>query len=197
MNIENYIKKYKKQFEPDIPTDLDKDFEALLDKEFPQTFNRKKRIIWMSGIVASLILLLVLTMVFQKNTIEKNILLAMSNENSSMDRLKGVYKYQELQTEDDQFIDKLIELLYKDENNNVKIATIDALKAFPDNEKVRKALIKALEKEEEPIIQIELIKAISELREKRAKPSLQKVINDRKTIDYVKESALYTYNQLK
>ncbi|APD06896.1 hypothetical protein UJ101_01377 [Flavobacteriaceae bacterium UJ101] len=199
MNLEDYIKKHKEQFKAEVPTDLTEGFEALLDQELPQKKSKKNWLYWGSGIAASLALLLAVQVVLQEktNTVEKEILLAMNNEDSSIDRLKGIYEYQELQKEDDQFIDKLIELLEKEENNNVKIATIDALKDFPNNEKVRKALIVALENEKEPIIQIELIKAISELREKRAKPSLQKVINNQKTMDYVKESALYTYNQLK
>lgn len=197
MDIEDYITQHKEQFKPEIPHDLAEGFEKLLEEKLPQKNSKKTRWYWGSGIAASLVFLLVLQITFEKNTVEKELLLAMNNENSSTDRLKGIYEYQELQKEDDQFISKLIELLEKEENNNVKIATIDALKSFPNNEKVRKALIEALENEKEPIIQIELIKAISELREKRAKPSLQKVINSQKTMDYVKESALYTYNQLK
>ncbi len=196
MNIENYIKKHKDTFQAQVPSNLSEGFEARLEKEFPQE-NQNKWKFWVTGIAASLAILLAVVSISYKNTAEQDILLALNNQNSSVDRLKGIYEYQELQKEDEEFITKLIELLHQDENNNVKIAAIDALKDFPDNDHVREALIEALEKEEEPIIQIELIKAISELREKRATPSLQKVINNQKTIDYVKESALYTYNQLK
>lgn len=197
MDLENNIRKHKEVFQAQVPTNLHEGFEALLEKELPQK-KSKKTMYWFTGVVASIALLLAIVSISYNNTVEHDILLALNNENSSVDRLKGIYEYQELQKEDNQFITKLIELLHnKDENNNVKIAAIDALKDFPNNDNVREALIEALEKEEEPIIQIELIKAISELREKRATSSLQKIINNQKTIDYVKESALYTYNQLK
>lgn len=197
MDLENNIRKHKEVFQAQVPINLHEGFEALLEKELPQK-KSKKTMYWFTGVVASIALLLAIVSISYNNTVEHDILLALNNENSSVDRLKGIYEYQELQKEDNQFITKLIELLHnKDENNNVKIAAIDALKDFPNNDNVREALIEALEKEEEPIIQIELIKAISELREKRATSSLQKIINNQKTIDYVKESALYTYNQLK
>ncbi len=157
-----------------------------MEKEFSQE-NQNKWKFWVSGIATSLAILLAVVSIFYKNTAEQNILLTLNNQNSSVYRLKGIYECQELQKEDEEFTTKLIELLHQDENNNVKI---DALKDFPDNDHVREALIEALEKE--PIIQIELIKTISELREKRATPSLQKVINNQKTIDYETESALYT-----
>ena len=200
MNIEDYIKKHKDKFKPDIPEGLDQGFESLLESKLPQkkSNSTQNRLLLLVGVAASFALLAVFGINNRhQNSIESDILIAMNNEDSSIDRLKGVKEYQELNQEDDQFITKLIELLKTEENNNVKIATIDALKDFPENEKVRKALLSALEKEEEPIIQIELIKAISEFRDKKAKSSLQRIINNKKTMDYVKESALYTYNQLK
>ena len=86
-------------------------------------------------------------------------------------------------------IEVLVKTLLNDENLNVKIATIDALLQFPNNEYIRKNLINAIEKETEPLVQIKLINSLKTLRETRAQKPLEKIINDNKTYPIVKNNA--------
>ena len=113
-------------------------------------------------------------------------------------RLEGVYQFNDdYKKEDSRIINRLIEIIHKDENANVKIATVDALLQFPSNEKIRKNLIKALEKENKPLVQIKLIKALSILRENRAQKPLEKIINDEQTYPIVKNNATLAMVEIK
>jgi hypothetical protein len=99
--------------------------------------------------------------------------------------------------EDNKIIQTLIGILHKDENGNVKIATIDALLKFPKNEKIRTNLIVALKNEEAPLVQIKLIKALSFLRENRAQKPLEEIINNEETYPIVKNNATLAMVEIK
>lgn len=129
---------------------------------------------------------------------EKQELLANLEAESVGKRLEGVYTFNdEFEKEDEKIIETLLEILHKDENANVKIATIDALLKFPKNETIRKNLIKALENENIPLVQIKLIKAVSKLRENRAQKSLKELINNEQTFPVVKSNATLAMAEFK
>jgi len=87
--------------------------------------------------------------------------------------------------------------LHDDANANVKIATIDALLKYPTNENIRISLIKALEKEKTPLVQIKIIKSLSFLKENRAQKPLENIINNKQTYPIVKNNATLAIHQLK
>jgi HEAT repeat protein len=153
------------------------------------------------SVAASILLLFSIGFWFaNKETIsdEEQELLANLDADSAGKRLEGVYAFNdEYQKEDTRIINRLIEILHKDENANVKIATIDGLLQFPKNEKIRKNLITALENEDKPLVQIKLIKALSILRENRAQKPLEKIINSKQTYPIVKNNATLAMVNLK
>ena len=80
-------------------------------------------------------------------------------DESAGQRLEGIYAFElEFDQEDIHIIETLIALLHNDTNVNVKIAAIDALLKYPENRSIRSNLIKALENEKQPMVQIKLIK---------------------------------------
>ena len=87
--------------------------------------------------------------------------------------------------------------MHKDTNANVKIATIEALLKFPKNEQIRTNLVSALKKEETPLVQIRLIKAIIFLRENRAQKPLEEIINNKETYPIVKNNATLAIVEIK
>jgi HEAT repeat protein len=78
-----------------------------------------------------------------------------------------------------------------DENANVRLAAIDALRKFADEEKVRTALIESLATQEKPVVQIALINLMVQLKEERAKKAFQQIIDDEASISVVKDEASY------
>ena len=194
MKLEDFIKNNKDAIsEEQMSSKADANFDSLLKQKLHQP--RKKKVVYLKYISVAASILLIFSLGFwfsNKENIssEEQELLANLDADSAGTRLEGVYAFNdEYQKEDTRIINRLIEILHKDENANVKIATIDGLLQFPKNEKIRKNLITALENEDKPLVQIKLIKALSILRENRAQKPLEKIINSKQTFPIVKNNA--------
>ncbi|TMM31035.1 HEAT repeat domain-containing protein [Polaribacter aestuariivivens] len=194
MKIKEFIQEHKAAFTSDkMSSNSDANFEALLKSKLHQP--KKQKLLYLKYIsIAACFAVVIASIFWFQNTVKssqnKKELLANLNADSAGKRLEGVYKFNdEYEKEDKKIINRLCSLLHKDDNANVKIATIDALLKFPSNEKIRKNLIAALENEETPLVQIKLIKALSILRENRAQKPLEKLINNEETFPIVKNNA--------
>lgn len=202
MELKKYIQEHRSEFDDQkVSTKADRSFEALLKKEMHQP--KKGKMIYLRYLsVAAAIALLVSTGVwfnsYQKEQKQKTEIIASLEDSSTGKRLEAVYQFSdEFRKEDEQIIGILTKTLLNDANANVKIATIDALVQFPQNEEIRQSLILALSQETKPAVQIRLIKAITTLREQRAQKPLEEIINDEKTFDIVKNNATLAMANLK
>ncbi len=202
MELKKYIQEHRSEFDDQkVSTKVDRSFEALLKKEMHQP--KKGKMIYLRYLsVAAAIALLVSTGVwfnsYQKEQEQKTEIIASLEDSSTGKRLEAVYQFSdEFRKEDEQIIGVLTKTLLNDANANVKIATIDALVQFPQNEEIRQSLIHALSQETKPAVQIRLIKAITTLREQRAQKPLEEIINDEKTFDIVKNNATLAMANLK
>lgn len=202
MKLKEYINKHKEEFlQEKISSKADANFEKLLKQKLHQP--KKQKVVYFKFIgVAASLALLVATFVWFNNQSKLNPqqqeLLANLENESAGKRLEGVYAFNdEFAKEDDKIIATMLKLLAKDDNANVKIATIDALLKFPKNEQIRTSFINALEKEEDPLVQIKLIKAVSFLRENRAQKPLEKLIESEQTFPIVKNNATLAMNEIK
>ncbi len=201
MNLKEYFKEHREAFDDEkISVKADVAFEAKLKNTLHQPKRSKVINLRYLSIAASIALLVSLGFWWQNQSFEKEKqqLLASLSNTSAGERLEGVYKFNdEFSKEDEKIIDTLIKILHEDSNGNVKIATIDALLKFPSNEKIRKSLIAAVEKEKTPLVQIKLIKSLSYLREHRAQKPLENIINDEETYPIVKSNAALAMATLK
>lgn len=202
MKLKEFIQEHKADFSNEkISKKADVSFEKLLQKELHQP--KKQRIIYLKYISIAACFAIVFSIGYwfvkqENNTSAQNLLLASLDDVSAGKRLEGVYAFNDdYKKEDDRIITRLIEIIHKDENANVKIATVDALLQFPSNENIRKNLIKALENEDKPLVQIKLIKALSILRENRAQKPLEKIINNEQTYPIVKNNASLAMVEIK
>ena len=202
MKLKEFIQQNKEQFNSETTSETaDKNFEKLLQEKLHQP--KKSKVIYLRyiSIAACLVIALTALFWFQNQEVipeENKELLANLDADSAGKRLEGVYQFNdEYQKEDTKIINKLVAILHKDENANVKIATIDALLKFPKNEIIRKNFIKALGEENTPLVQIKLIKAVSFLRENRAQKPLEKIINNEQTYPIVKNNATLAMVTLK
>lgn len=194
MKLEQYIKEHKSEFD-ELSTS--KKFDAVFEKRLKQELHEPKRgkVISMRIIsVAASAVLVFGTMFFlyqnQQANEQKQVLMANLSDSSTGTRLEAVYNIDDAyEKEDNEIIDVLIETLLTDSNANVKIATIEALAKFPNNEKMRMSMVEALKKEHQPLVQIKLINTLSALRETRAKEPLKEIINNQNSFDIVKSNA--------
>lgn len=202
MKLKEFIQEHKADFNNEkIPLKADISFEKLLKKELHQP--KKQKVVYLKHIAVAACFAIVFSVGYwflnqENNSSAQKELMASLDNDSAGKRLEGVYAFNDdYRKEDTRIINRLIEIIHDDENANVKIATVDALLQFPQNEKIRKNLIKALENEDKPLVQIKLIKALSILRENRAQKPLEKIINDEQTYPIVKSNATLAMVEIK
>ena len=93
-------------------------------------------------------------------------MLSMLENPIATERLKAVSYTQELNNVDDQVVDALLTTLNFDQNENVRLVTLEALIQLADNPKVREGLVQSLLKQESPLMQVALADAMVKLQEK-------------------------------
>ena len=112
----------------------------------------------------------------QVQEMKQMMMLTMLENPTATERLKAVSFTQELQTVDDQVIEALMTTLNYDENENVRLVTLDALIELADNPKVRTGLVQSLLKQESPLVQVALADAMVKLQEKGSVKQMKELL---------------------
>lgn len=118
--------------------------------------------------------------------LKENMLLAMIDNTSASKRIQAVNYSEELEQPDEKITNALIDRMYYDTNINVRLAAAEALSKYSESESVKKAFIDALSTEKDPSLQIAIIQFLVQTQEKRALDSMQKLLDQPETPDYVK-----------
>ncbi len=121
---------------------------------------------------------------------KKMVIDALENTGGSpLNRIKGVNASLEIAEPDAEIIDALIDRMQNDDNTNVRLAAIEALINFMDEPKVNEAFIAGLVDQKVPIVQITLINILVKMKEKKALKNMQKIIEDKESMNTVKDEA--------
>ena len=89
----------------------------------------------------------ILALQMEIETVRRLALAQMNNDESASQRMLGIMAvYESVQTNkpDDEIVDALVTTMNTDGNSNVRLAAIEALSKFTEEEKVRKALVQSL-----------------------------------------------------
>ncbi len=113
----------------------------------------------------------------------------MTNPQSASQRMLGVAASYQLEKADDEIVNALLKTMNEDPNTNVRLAALDALSKFHQQEHVRTALINALAKQKDPVVQISLIRLMVEMKEKSVIKELDRITKDKEMIKAVKDEA--------
>lgn len=103
------------------------------------------------------------------------VVLSMLQQQSASDRLQGVGYSMQVNHPDQEIVAALLHTLRHDNSVDVRIAALDSLRRYSDDARVRKGLIDSLQTPQSPMVQVSLIDALVELREKNAVPNIQKL----------------------
>lgn len=122
----------------------------------------------------------------QTNPQVAKILTQMESQSASQ-RIAAFDLSEEIETLDTKIIQALIDRLLYDKNTSVRLAAVEALTRFSSLEMVKNALIKSLETDVDPAIQIELIQVLAKIQEKRALPLMKKMLDNEDVPEYVKK----------
>jgi hypothetical protein len=120
-----------------------------------------------------------------KNTVA----ITMFNQHSTSDRIKALTYFDENNKVSPDLLRSLENALIFDDNVNVRLAAVNALFKYKDSEQVMELLIKCLDSQDEPMVQIAIIRFLVDNREKRAAESLQYLIKNDNTNIFVRQYA--------
>jgi anti-sigma factor RsiW len=127
-----------------------------------------------------------------KEEVENNKRLMLSmleNPQSASQRVMGATVAYELPKADDEIVNVLAKTLNADPNTNVRLAALEALGKFYQQEHVRKALVISLTTQKDPVVQIALIRLLVQMKEKQIVKELQKITRDGQVMKAVKDEA--------
>ncbi|WP_424962631.1 HEAT repeat domain-containing protein [Ekhidna sp.] len=110
-------------------------------------------------------------------------------KHSASERIMAVNRIEESPEVNEELITTLITTLNSDESPNVRYAAMQALAKFIDNADVRAELVKSLEAQSDPLIQITLITILVEAEERSAIAPLRDIIEKEETSPEVKQQA--------
>lgn len=120
----------------------------------------------------------------------KQLMMAMlSNGQSASQRMQGVSVALTISTVDDEVVKALSGAMSNDQNTNVRLAALDALSQFVDEPQVKAILISSLSTQDDPMVQIALIQLLVRIKEKNVINAFEKIIDDNKSIQAVKDEA--------
>ena len=122
-------------------------------------------------------------------TVEKAAILQLINTESTTNRIKGIQDATAWIRLDPEVRDVLIATLKHDQSSNVRLAAVEALSRDPADEVVKSALIDALKHEKEPAVQISIINTLVFIGERRAKESLEELLENENIEPFVKDEA--------
>jgi hypothetical protein len=123
------------------------------------------------------------------NNLNRVVMASLLNQSSAADRISGLSKTSLVTNADRQFYSTLIFLLNSDPNVNVRLAAVNALTNFADNEYVRRELVISLGLQSSPLIQVSLIDLLASIKEADSSSTLIRLINNPETDKHVKERA--------
>jgi len=121
------------------------------------------------------------------NGMKEMMLLSLLEKESATDRLKAVSLTGEFTNASAEVTSALLKTLNMDENVNVRLAALEALRPYSKNSDVRTELIRAIAKQESPLVQIALAELMAELQEKSSLKEFEKLLKNENTPSEVKK----------
>ena len=122
--------------------------------------------------------------------------LASIEDDSASQRIAALNLSEEINTTDRRILQAFVDRLLYDEKPSVRLAAVEALSKFASEEMVKVALLKALEKDTDPAIQIELIQVLVNIEEKRALPPMKNLLDNENVPEYVKKEIQFNIPSL-
>jgi uncharacterized protein (UPF0147 family) len=122
----------------------------------------------------------------QVTDLKEMMMLSLLEKESATERLKAVSLSQEMDQASQKVTGALLQTLNNDENVNVRLAALDALRSYAGDSNVRQELIKSIAQQESPLVQVALAELMADHQVKSSVKELRKILQDEKTPKEVK-----------
>jgi hypothetical protein len=119
--------------------------------------------------------------------LKEMIMLSMLEKESATDRLKAVSLTEGMDQASAKVTKALIHTLNNDENVNVRLAALDAIRPYSKQSDVREALVRSIALQKSPLVQVALAELMVELQEKGAVKEFNKILEDGETPSDIKK----------
>lgn len=113
--------------------------------------------------------------------LKEMMMLSLLEKESATERLKAVSLTSEMNSASQKVTNALLETLNNDENLNVRLAALEALKPYGRNSEVRQALIRSIAVQQSPLVQVALAETMAQLQVKSSVKELEKIMKSDKT----------------
>ena len=113
--------------------------------------------------------------------------LALMENKSASKRIKGIQYIEEFSDPDPEIVNALVKRMQNDENSNVRLNAVTSLQRFITSDTVKDGLIKALDIEKDPGIQIIIIQSLVKIQERKLIKPMQRLLDKEDTQPFVKE----------
>lgn len=119
--------------------------------------------------------------------LKEMMMLSLLEKESATDRLRAVSLTGEMEQASTTVTEALIKTLNNDENVNVRLAALDALKPYVGDSSVRMALVKSISLQESPLIQVAMAELMAAIQEKKSLKEFEKMLKSEATPAEVKK----------
>lgn len=117
----------------------------------------------------------------QVTDLKEMMMLSLLEKESATERLRAVSLTQDMSGVSSKVTSALIQTLNQDDNVNVRLAALEALKPYTKDGAVREGLIRAIAMQNSPLVQMALAELMAEIQEKSSVKELQKIIQSERT----------------
>jgi hypothetical protein len=124
------------------------------------------------------------------------LMLSLMQQQSATERLRGVSGSVQIDEPGAEIVRALLETLRHDPNVNVRLACVDALRRFSEQDVVRRGTVEALAESSYPLVQIALIDFVVETKDKDAIDALRRLSEDSMVDEAVRGRAAWGVDQL-
>jgi uncharacterized protein (UPF0147 family) len=123
--------------------------------------------------------------------------LSLLQQQSASERLKGVGWSNQLDRPDSEVLNALMDTLMHDQNVNVRLAAVDALKKFGQDQSVKTGVLQALAKQDAPMVQVALIDYMVETQQRDSVGTLRQIAQNTSVNESVRQRAEWGLEHLK
>jgi hypothetical protein len=133
------------------------------------------------------------------HSMKQMVALSLLQQGSAAERLRGVTWSHDIDQPGSEVIDALLDTLRHDPNVNVRLAAVDALQQFAAGQHrrdLREELIDTILRQDSPLVQLALVDALVDLRERRSAPVLRSLAGDAQANEAVRKRAAWALARL-
>ena len=132
----------------------------------------------------------------QVHELKQTMMLALLENPSASERIRGVSYTSEIKHADKEVIDALLATLNNDPNVNVRLSTLDALTQLAGHPEVREGLIQSIVQQDSPLMQSAIADVMLKLQEKKSVKSFKELLKQKNLDQGVRDKIKETITQL-